>query len=421
MQNRFFLIHYTPFKAYHRKVIKKYDLNNDGARFFYNISIAFGYNSYSPRDGVWDTPWGDDLILPPNYDMPDLDQSFNKTFEEVTDNTANKIANRIKEKDEKFLILYSGGIDSTTIVAALIKNLSDKEMKNVTISMSFDSIIENEYFYNKFIKGKIQVHNSKEFDLRKTVVEKGYTVIVGDQGDALFGTELGTKLYPAIPSYFDYSNEGYYLKDNIDNPNVHYSEYRNAIIKYFNSCYDGKYYKYNNDEKTNFDKEFGKQYYNKLVKNIETSKVKIQTLHDFFWWIIFNPKYMHCALRAGSIQSTGVDRRLIYENQINWFNEKDYQLWSMHNNNNGQKIKGNTQGQYKMAAKEYIYDIDKNDWYFWYKMKIPSKQIIVNRHRHDINSELDRMFGMDENYQMIYYNNPGVEEYFYEKLKNYDG
>ena len=421
MQNRFFLIHYTPFKFYHRKVMKKYNFQNDGAKFFYNISLAFGYNSYSPRDGEWDTPWGDDLILPPGYDMPDLSKDFNKSFAQISDETALDIAKRIDNTDEQFLILYSGGIDSTAIVAALIKNLTDKQLNNITISMSFDSIIENEFFYNRFIKDKLKIHNSKEFDMRRTVVEQNYTVIVGDQGDALFGTELGTKLYPSIPYYFDYTKEAYALKANIGNPEVHYSEYKQAIIKYFNLCFDGRYFKYYNTEKSSFDKAFGEMYYNKMVRNIETAKCKVTTLHDFFWWIIFNPKYMHCALRAGSIQSTGVDRSKIYEKQINWFNAIDFQLWSMANNNNGQKILGTTQGRYKMAAKDYIHSVDANDWYYWYKMKIPSKQIIVNRHRIEINDELDNMFGLDENYQMKYFNDEGIEEYFYEKLKNFNG
>lgn len=420
MQNRFLIVHYTHFKKHHRKVFKKFNFQNEGAKFFYNISLAFGFNSYVPRDGIWTTPWKDDLILHDQFVMPDYDPNFNKSFEQVSDETALEIAYRIRTKDEKFLILYSGGIDSTAIVAALIKNLTDEQLKNITISMSFDSIIENEYFYTNFIKDKIKVHDSHEFDMRITV-DKGYTVIIGDQGDAMFGTELGTKMYPLIPYYLEYSKRGNILKNNVSNPDTHYSEYKDCIIKHFNACFDSRYYKLNNNEKSSFDMQFGEMYYNKLVKNIESSKYPVHSLHDFFWWIIFNIKYMHCAMRPGGIQSTGVDRSKIFEKTFNWYGSKDYQLWSMKNNNNGQKMEGCTQGRYKIAAKDYINDIDNNDWYYWYKMKIPSKQIIVNRHRPALDDEIDKMFGIDENYQMIYYNNLGVEEYFYEKLKNYDG
>ena len=420
MQNRFLIVHYTHFKKHHRKVFKKYNFSNEGAKFFYNVSLAFGFNSYVPRDGVWATPWDGDLVLHDQHQMPDPDPNFSKSFEQITDEAARDIALRIRTNDEKFLILYSGGIDSTTIVAALIKNLTTQELENITISMSLDSIIENEYFYTHFIKDKIKVHDSHEFDMKLTV-SKGYTVIVGDQGDAMFGTELGTKLYPLIPHYNDYSRKGRYLHENVATTKAHYTEYKDAIIKYFNACFDSRYYKLHNTDKTSFDEKFGEIYYNKLIKNIESSKQEIYSLHDFFWWIIFNTKYMHCAMRPGGIQSTGVDRKFIFKKTLNWFASKDYQLWSMANNNNGEKIDGHTQGKYKMAAKKYIYDVDKNDWYLYYKMKIPSKQIIVNRHRPELDDEMDIMFGIDEDYQMIYYNNPGVEEYFYEKLKNYDG
>jgi len=421
MQNKYLQIHFTHFKQYHKKMFERFNFTNDGAKFFYNVGLSFGFNGYVPRAGVWSTPWDGDLVIHGENNMPVYDPNFTKSFSQISDETAKKIADRIDTSDEKFLVLYSGGIDSTCTVAALIKNLTQKQLENITISLSFDSIVENKYFYDNFIRGKIKIHDSHEFDMRKTVLEKGYTVITADQGDALFGTELGTKMYPLIEYYFIDKTESNYYKKNISNPDVHYSEYKDMIIWYLNNCMNGRFKKYGlTSEKTSFDLIFGKIYYDRLVKNIETSNCPVNSLHDFFWWIIFNIKYIHCALRAGGVQSTGRDRSKIFSKCINWFGNQDFQSWSMANNNNGQKINGCTQGRYKIAAKDYIHELDNNDWYYWYKMKVPSKQIIVNRYREDIYEETETMFGLDENYQMIHFTDPGITEYFYEKIKSFD-
>jgi hypothetical protein len=66
--------------------------------------------------------------------------------------------------------------------------------------------------------------------------------------------------------------------------------------------------------------------------------VSIYSLHDFFWWIIFNLRYSHCALRGPLFYYSGTEiREAIADYLINWYKTSDYQLWSMGNNNNGQK------------------------------------------------------------------------------------
>ena len=94
----------------------------------------------------------------------------------------------------------------------------------------------------------------------------------------------------------------------------------------------------------------------------------IHSLHDFFWWLIFNIKYLNCAVRGSLYFNDRVEWKTAMDRIVNWFGHNDYQLWSMVNNNNGQKIK-KTQASYKWAAREYIYDLDKNDWYKFFKIR----------------------------------------------------
>ena len=95
----------------------------------------------------------------------------------------------------------------------------------------------------------------------------------------------------------------------------------------------------------------------------------------------------------------------------------DYQLWAMSNNNNGQKIANGSISKYKMAARKYIYDFDKSDWYFKYKTKISSMQNIVIRNDNFFVNK--PFFGIDENYNRVYLDDPGSTEAVMNRLANY--
>jgi hypothetical protein len=59
---------------------------------------------------------------------------------------------------------------------------------------------------------------------------------------------------------------------------------------------------------------------------------------------------------------------------IPWFDSTEYQQWAMCNNKPGIKY-GQSIGQYKLASKKYIYNFDKNKYYFDFKLKIKSGSI----------------------------------------------
>ena len=386
------------------------------SKFYLNISRAFTYESYIPRTGEWSTPWP--VTVDPEYSMPAYNSSFNKSFEEITDQTAFMIAENIERSDKEHTVFYSGGIDSTTTLVSLIKNLSQEHLSKISVCLSSDSVIENPYFYLDHIKGKFKIIDSNNHDLLEHS-KNNIVSIVADLGDAIFGTELGTRLYPQIYSIgkeLGYNiNTLFKLRNGVSDVNVHYSEYKEIIIQYFNNILKSKHPNYDTD-----DKLFGELYYHKLDHNIKTSSVPIITLHDFFWWIIFNVKFMHCALRPGTIHSTGTDRTKIFkEGMLNWYGTKDYQLWSMANNNNGEKISGITQGSYKWAARKYIYDFDKNDWYKTYKIKFASMPLVTNRNWKSKFNLLDNFFALTEKYHSLTFGEPSIDNYVREQILNY--
>lgn len=396
------------FNHYHNAFWQKManDLGPD-AKFFINIGRRVNPNRFVTRNGEWSLPWQQELI--PGFEMPDYDASFAKTFEEVTDAKAYEIKARIRG-GEKFAVMYSGGIDSTVIMSALIKNLSQEELTSVTVCASVNSIIENPVFWEKFIYNKLTVKDSSSLKY-DDIIDMGMTPITADEGDCIFGTLIGLTLYANYDQYIkDLSGETRTkltpLKYRISDPSVHYSTYKDLIIKHLSI--EGE-------------PDFGRILYEKYVRNIETSSVPIHSLHDFFWWLIFNVKYLNCAVRGALYLNDRIGYRDCIYRVVNWFSDPDYQRWSMVNNNNGQKIQ-RTLSTYKMAARDYIYGVDQNHWYKNFKIKLESLWTI------GIQQDLTKIevaqrpvsrVALTKDWNMHYIEDSSVQEFYRHHLGNY--
>lgn len=395
------------FNGYHNNIWNDiYDSCDYDGKFFLNIGKRLNPCRFVTRHGEWSLPWEQELI--PGFEMPELVQ-FDKSFSEVSDSKALKIKQEI-EKGTKFAVMYSGGIDSTVIMVALLKNLTETELKNITICCSADSIIENPSFYKNYIQGKFTILDSNlhKYD---DLYEMGYKIITADEGDCIFGTLFGLTMY----TNFDYYLEGMSeesknnlkkYKHRISDETVHYSVFKDMIIKHLGLPED---------------KEFGRILYDKYDHNVKTSTVPVHSLHDFFWWLIFNVKYLNCSVRGALYFNDRVPYRTMIDNVVNWYNDSEYQLWSMNNNNNGKKIH-KTMGSYKNIAREYIYEFDKNEWYRDFKIKLESMWVIAHQQKvtHlEKNTRPVERVGLTKDYEMLYINNREVQEFYKYHLQNY--
>jgi len=375
-------------------------------KFYMNISKRLNPCRFVTRHGEWSLPWKQELI--PGFEMPLLSK-FTKTFSEVTDNKALDIKKRINI-GEKFSVMYSGGIDSTVIMTSLLKNLTETELKSITVCCSSDSIIENPIFFKKYIQNKFTIldSNTHKYD---DLYDLGYKIITADEGDCIFGTVFGLTLY----TNYDYYLQGLtaetqqnlrLYKNRISDPSVHYSTYKDIIIKHL---------------QLSDDPNFGRILYEKYDHNVKTSTVPIYSLHDFFWWLIFNVKYLNCAVRGALYFNDRVEYRTMIDNVINWYNDTEYQLWSMNNNNNGTKIHKSI-SSYKTVAKDYIYEFDKNPWYRDYKIKIESMWVIAHQQKvtHlDKNIRPIERVMLTKDYEMKYINDLEVQNFYKHHLQNY--
>jgi len=385
--------------------------SGSGGKFVIDISKLYKPQRFVPRIGEWSMAWPQQI--PPGFEMPEYDPNFNRTFSDVSDERAKDISKLIREKNQKFAVMYSGGIDSTVIMAALIKNLTAEELKNVIVCANSHSMIENPHFWKKFVWEKFKILDSSKYKY-DDLIELGYRPITADEGDCIFGTMS----FLDLQQNYSYYIEGLSLeskthlinlKDKMTLGDVHYSEYKDLIIKHWSIPSNP---------------DLGKSWYDKFDKNIKTSNIPVQSLHDYYWWVLFNIKWVSCAIRIPVYLNDRLDcGTVIKEWAVNWFNSIPYQQWSMVNNNNGEKIEfGPT--TYKMAARKYIHSLDKNDWYFYFKLKMGSlgPNVMFKQSVSHLPKELrpNARFGIDSDYNLLSIDDTNVQEYIKHHMSKFE-
>jgi hypothetical protein len=384
-----------------------YNESAPGGRFMLDFA-QIEPNVWISRNGAeWSLPWP--VKIKDRFKMPIYEPAFKKSWQQITDERAADVARIIREENKKFSILYSGGIDSTLITVALLKNLSKEELKNINFYCNTASIIENPIFYKKYIHERFKTIDSAEY-LIEDVIAQGYTVISSMSGDCLCGSKNWLDLQANLYYYMrDLSTES---KKNISNnwrkatdPSVHYSIFKDLIISHYNR--DG-----NNT--------LGEQYYAKIEKNIKTSNIPVHSLYDLYWWNIFNIKYIHLSAKLYIIDNFKMSFDNIEKNMFDWYNNDDYQKWSMVNNYTGEKIdfSGAT---IKLCVKKYIHEFDKNDWYFHFKQKLPSNE---NQKMRNIsqwgNITPMTLFGLTQQSERLYLEDKNVQDYILHHLSSFE-
>ena len=402
---------------------KTYNETGPGGKFAIDLARRLNPNRYVTRDeSIWTTPWPQEII--PKYKKEKYDASFNLSFEEVSDRKAFEFAERIRTKGERFAMMYSGGIDSTTMVVALLKNLSAEELKNVSICTSIPALVENPVFWQQHIYGKFEVIDSMTHKY-SDLIERGYTPVTADDGDCIFGTVFGIGLYHNWESVANKAGmtdaQKSHIRNNIhrfNDPDVHYTTFKDLLSVYFKVPAGQKFPIVGLE---NPDPKFGRRLYDKFALNAQTADVPVNSLHDFFWWLIFNVKMLNCGVRGALYYNDIIEPNRAIHAVENWYNDPLYQHWSMTNNNNGEKI-GHSAATYKKAARDYIYSFDKNPWYRSFKLKLESMALNVVRQEVDTNLPNGRpaaRFGITKDYELLNIDRPDVQNYIRHHLNNF--
>jgi len=262
------------------------------------------------------------------------------SFEEATEQRSQELIQVYENEDIPIVVNWSGGIDSTLILASIHKNFPDYLKKRVIVSMNNTSFCENPYFYNKIIKP----HYKVSFIDTHNYIDN--FMLHGDPADAFWiqggVINLSSKL-------------------NVSEDDV------NSNPENFVNFYKSK----------GFTIDESLWYLNFYIDTAKDYNIQLKTTLDLLWWSNFS-----CHLNFSVTKLlTKIDRKLLIpqtnyidiykKHAIPWYLSNAYQVWSIQSQLNGSKFDGSVRN-YKMEAKEYIYNVDKNLYYRDYKTKVQS-------------------------------------------------
>jgi len=319
-----------------------YDFQNlDQSRLQFDPGTSSVYN----RCGLNTLPLQNGIKHLSGFSMPAYDERFSQSWSEITDQRCHEL--RKNHFHKPWMIAWSGGIDSTTIVTSILKNLPSADLHNITIACDRFSVWENPKFFRDFVQPNFQILNSKSLlDIR--TLEK-FTVIDGEPADQLFAGGI------SLPMMLSHGLD-FLEKDIVKDADL-LIDYIAQTARKSNGELPGK--------------TFAQWYYTSLIENIRSVDIPVNTFHDFMWWSYFNFSWTSVKMRGLEVGDfSKISNAQIYmDNFVHWFDSDAYQLWAMTNNIRDQKY-GSTIGHHKIAAKRYIFEFDKNHYNLKYKTKL---------------------------------------------------
>jgi hypothetical protein len=270
----------------------------------------------------------------PNISVPKLDTTFSLTFDQITDQRFYDLQRT--HNDRPWIVMWSGGIDSTVILTSILKNSSVEDRKRIIVACNRISVYEYPKFYYEYIKPNFTIIDSSNFNVTHEHLTK-YYVISGDQADALYAGAFSQDMLLSSPDDF----------------NRNFKTDPDRLIKFIT-------------EKT--DSKFADWFYQSILTNINSVDIPIKTYHDFFWWMQFNLTWVSDKLRQIEHETIDVNLiKLYFDNFTAWFDTDQYQQWAMNNNSVGMKY-GSELSQYKFVAKNYIYNFNLDRYYHKFKI-----------------------------------------------------
>lgn len=311
-----------------------------------------GTHSLYSRKGKDNLFFSSDLKNMPGFRMPDYDKTFSKSWSTIMDDRCKSL--HTSNFDKSWLVSWSGGIDSTGIVAAIMRNIPKSDWSNISIACNQMSVREHPRFFINYIQPNFTVVDSAE-TLFSAANNPSVYVIDGEPADQLFAGGNGQTLTNCF-------GLEYMEKDAVDDADL------------FIDFVAGHGRIPGNPP----GKTFAEWFYSRLIDNVQSVDVPINTFHDLLWWSYFNFSWISIKLRKlNQGDWAKLDSAQPYLDRfIQWFDHDDFQQWAMHNNNSLEKY-GESVGEYKKSAKSYIFEFDKDKYYMKYKAKASSMSYLV--------------------------------------------
>jgi hypothetical protein len=304
-------------------------------------TCSIPYFGLMPRSGINNLPLPRLLDQYINIGMPIYDSAFSCTWEEVTDSRAAEIEKMIEDQNWSLTVQWSGGIDSTCILAAIIKNFKPCNFERVNVACNWNSVIEHPLFYQQYVEPNFRC------------VDIDQQTRCWSDSNLVVGGEIADKLSMSVGNMDQAMG--------VRNPHLYGKRWKSdpdTLIKYISQIMQCQ--------------EFGPWLFEKISESVSTVDVPVETYFDFLWWVNFNYHWHSSVLLEWLYHYNHQTWNQHQKNFIRWYETDDYQKWSM-NNGLGKKYNLGI-STVKQSAKQYIYDLDQNKWYRDYKIKVSSTQ-----------------------------------------------
>jgi hypothetical protein len=279
------------------------------------------------------------------------------TFAQLCDAVAAEIVSEARAAGRNVDVLWSGGIDSTVALVAIVKAAAAGGCsEQVRVLLSLDSVYEYPGFFLRHVNGKFRMravtHPIAEF-LDPAVVN-----VTGEHGDQLFGSHL-------LESY---------VRRGLGS--VDYREILPLVLLERLRSVRGAF-------------RVGRF----LEPVFAAAPVPIRTLFDCLWWLNFCLKWQEVTLRLPAVR--GEQARAVYDSLRHFYRDERFQAWALAN---AAGRCPSVWARYKEVAKRYILDFTADRAYY----RTKEKEVSLRNLMADPASETGYRVFMREDFRPVY-------------------
>lgn len=339
-----------------RQLVQKIDRSHDLMHPYFG-AVAWKRIYENLRSRVIDMPCPV-RFAPATSPMPRDLSGADTDFSRVFDSVADYYVSHTLSQGLKPYLWYSGGIDSTSVLVAFLRTGNRQFLDNLQIICNQASIEENPYLFDRFIRGRFQLHDTDTFRIDLNDWQT-MAVFDGEAGNQALGSSI----------IYDFARAREY--DRLASPWTELPpEFTRAHPYWQDVCRE----------------------------SIKHAPVDIETVHDLFWWIAFDFTWEEVLLRKILVythEMTAADRKQFYlKHLFRFYAHPQVQQWSLATTHQRRESLKTTTKYY---PKRYIHEWDRNDIYFAQKREMGSvSQVFLDR-----KMPSDWIFGMDQDFNLL--------------------
>ena len=260
------------------------------------------------------------------------------SYADVCNDRAVQLLTDIEKNNVSLTVLWSGGVDSTTVLSSFLMNASKSQMQNINVLLNQNSIKENPVFFKKHILGKLNYISSYKFN-EDMLVNSNSWFINGENNGQLYGEDRS----------LGFSNQTSSI------PTVATVESIKKLIKVDVS----------EDERTKL--AAGLKFV--LQKSANSIGINLIFDHQYIYWVQLNFRIQGTNMRAVSFFRYGVKTNP--SNIKSFFTHPKFDQWGMN-----RMMTDYFSPIYRKESKDYIFSFDRNQEYYDTKDKMNSGGVL---------------------------------------------